>query len=71
MSEIANTIWKILSVYIPNKEHEIAAQHLVSELVDLGVEEDDLIGMAKGHSVLQKVLAEYVDEIDQVEGDED
>lgn len=67
MQDISHLIWRVLSEYIPARDHESAAHHLVNELVDSGIEEDDLYAMCEGNPVLRKVAKEII----QVDEDED
>jgi hypothetical protein len=69
MEEISHLIWKVLSEYIPNRDHETAAHHLVNELVDAGINEDDLYAMAAGNVVLRRAVKELV-EIDEDDDDD-
>lgn len=61
-------IWKVLVEYISNKDQEPAAHHLVNELIDAGMDEDDLWDLGKGNPLLRRiiteVLGEYEDELD-------
>lgn len=69
MQEISNLFWKILCEYIPNKDQSIAAHHLINELIDAGIDEEDLWSLAKGNPLLKNVISEYVD--DEYDYDED
>lgn len=69
MQEISHIIWKVLSEYIPSRDHDSAAHHLVNELVDAGIDEEDLYSMAAGNSVLMKAVKEQV-EIDEYDDDD-
>lgn len=69
MEEISHLIWKVLSEYIPARDHETAAHHLVNELVDAGINEDDLYAMAAGNAVLRRAVKELV-EIDEEDDDD-
>ena len=69
MQEISHIIWKVLSEYIPQRDHESAAHHLVNELVDAGIDEDDLYAMTAGNSVLRRAVKEHV-EIDESDDDD-
>lgn len=69
MEEISHLIWKVLSEYIPNRDHETAAHHLVNELVDAGINEDDLYAMAAGNPTLRRAVKESV-EIDEDDDDD-
>lgn len=69
MEEISHIIWKVLSEYISTRDHEPAAHHLVNELVDAGINEDDLYAMAVGNPILRKAVKELV-EIDEHDDDD-
>lgn len=72
MQEISNIIWRVLVEYIPARDQESAAHHLVNELVDAGIEEEDLYAMCEGNSILTRVVKEVlaVDDIDDDEYEE-
>jgi hypothetical protein len=69
MEEITHLIWKILSEYIPARDHDTAAHHLVNELVDAGIHEDDLYAMTTGNPVLRRAVKELV-EVDEQDDDD-
>ena len=69
MEEVSHLIWKILSEYIPQRDHESAAHHLVNELIDAGINEEDLYAMAAGNPILRKAVKEQV-EIDEDDDDD-
>jgi hypothetical protein len=69
MEEITHLIWKILSEYIPARDHDTAAHHLVNELVDAGINEDDLYAMTTGNPVLRRAVKELV-EVDEQDDDD-
>lgn len=69
MEEVSHIIWKVLSEYIPQRDHETAAHHLVNELVDAGIDEEDLYAMAVGNPILRKAVKEQV-EIDEQDDDD-
>lgn len=71
MDENIHLIWKILAEYISAKDRESAAHHLVSELIDSGVEEEDLWSLCKGNPVLRKAVTEAVSVPDDLIEDED
>lgn len=69
MQEISHLIWKVLSEYISQRDQETAAHHLVNELVDAGIEEEDLYAMTAGNPVLRRAVKEQV-EIDESDDDD-
>lgn len=69
MEEISHIIWKVLSEYISQRDQETAAHHLVNELIDAGIHEDDLYALAAGNPVLRRAVKEQV-EIDESDDDD-
>jgi hypothetical protein len=69
MEEISHLIWKVLQEYIPARDHEAAAHHLVNELIDAGINEDDLYALAATNSPLLKAVKEHL-EIDEYDDDD-
>jgi len=71
MQEVSHIIWKVLSEYISAKEQETAAHHLVNELIDYGIDEEDLYAMSKGNPILRKVVTEHVEIEEELDYDDD
>ena len=69
MEDISHLIWKILSEYIPSRDHATAAHHLVSELIDAGIDEEDLHALASGNPDLRRAVKELI-EIDEEDEDD-
>lgn len=69
MQDISHIIWRVLSEYIPARDHESAAHHLINELVDAGIEEDDLYAMCEGNNVLRRAAKEITADVDEDEDD--
>lgn len=69
MQDISHIIWRVLSEYIPARDHESAAHHLVNELIDAGIEEEDLYALGAGNNVLRRAIREIV-EIDEHDDDD-
>ena len=71
-SETVSNTWGILSQYIKDSSKQIAAEHLVNELVDVGVLDDEdleeLASDADGH--ISAAAKEHVDDIDYTDFDE-
>lgn len=53
------------------RDLDTAAHHLVAELIDAGVEEDELWDMCKGNPVLRRVVKDELGEAEEVDFDED
>lgn len=69
MQDNLHIIWKILSEYIPQRDHESAAHHLVNELIDAGIDEEDLYALAATNLPLLKAVKEHL-EIDEYDDDD-
>lgn len=66
-----NLFWKILSEYIPNKDQNAAAHHLVNELVDAGMDDEDLWALTVGNPLLKNIVSEYLDNDYDYDNDEE
>ena len=60
--QVENThiFWKILSEYIPARDHEAAAHHLVNELIDAGTDDEVLFDMCKGNPTLRRAVMDHL-----------
>lgn len=58
--------WETVREYVPSKDRQSAADHIVNELVDLGLDDDDLKTLA-----VDKVMLNAVREHIDVEEDEE
>ena len=59
-SELLVQFWQTVREYIPVKDRQIAADHVVNELVDLGITDGDLQHLAIDR-IMQAAIAEHVD----------
>lgn len=69
MDDISHLFWKILSEYIPQRDHDAAAHHLVNELIDAGADDDILFDMCKGNPVLRRAVMEHLEDGDDEDDD--
>ena len=67
--EILAVFWQTVREYIPAKDRQIAADHIVNELVDLGVDDRDLHELAIDR-VMKNAISEHI-ELDQDDDYED
>lgn len=67
--ENTHIFWKILSEYIPARDHEAAAHHLVNELIDAGTDDEDLFDMCKGNAVLRRAVEDHLGEAENDDDD--
>lgn len=66
--ELLAVFWQTVREYIPAKDRQIAADHIVTELVDLGIDDRDLHELAIDR-VMKTAISEHI-ELDQ-DDDED
>ena len=59
-SELLVQFWQTVREYIPVKDRQIAADHVINELVDLGITDNDLQELAIDR-IMQAAIAEHVD----------
>lgn len=71
MNSALSITWQILQEYINPRDYDTAAHHLIAELIDAGVEEDDLWDMCKGNPALRRVVQDELGEPEEVDFDEE
>lgn len=67
--ELLAVFWQTVREYIPAKDRQIAADHIVNELIDLGVDDRDLHELAIDR-VMKNAISEHI-ELDQDDDYED
>lgn len=67
--ELLAVFWQTVREYVPAKDRQIAADHIVNELVDLGVDDRDLHQLAIDR-VMKNAISEHI-ELDQDDDYED
>ena len=68
-TEYLVTMWQTVKEYIPAKDRQSAADHIVNELVDLGIDDRDLEDLAVDKAMLN-AIKEHIDVKDKDEDDE-
>ena len=73
MSDIDSVrdIWNVLKEYIPVKEKQEAADHLISLLVDMDFPDSEFQSLVKSDRYLEEAAQEYLDEDDDDYDNED
>ena len=74
MSDIDSVreIWNVLKEYIPVKEKQEAADHLISLLVDMDFPDSEFQSLVRSDRYLEEAAQEYLeDEDDDGDNDED
>ena len=66
-SDLLVQFWQTVKEYIPQKDRQMAADHVINELVDLGISDSDLNALAVDR-VMENAISEHI-EIE--ESDED
>jgi hypothetical protein len=62
-------MWETAREYIPSKDRQAAADHIVNELVDLGIDDSDLEDLAVD-KIMFNAIKEHV-EVTKSDDDED
>jgi hypothetical protein len=69
-SEYLVAMWETVKEYIPTKDRQTAADHIVNELVELGIDDDDLEALAVDRPMLT-AIKEHVEIKDREDEDDD
>jgi hypothetical protein len=59
-SELLVQFWQTVKEYIPQKDRQMAADHVINELVDLGITDSDLHALAVDR-IMENAIAEHVE----------
>jgi hypothetical protein len=54
-TEYLVTFWQTVKEYIPSKDRQSAADHVINELVDLGIDDEDLQELAVDKAMLSAI----------------
>jgi hypothetical protein len=68
-SELLVQFWQTVKEYIPVKDRQVAADHVINELVDLGITDHDLQELAVDR-IMNAAIAEHLD-IEEPDEDSD
>lgn len=60
--ETIELCWLILKQYIKNSDLQNAADHLVNEIVDTGIDDIEIPKLAAADRYLKSALVDYIDE---------
>jgi len=63
-------MWETAREYIPSKDRQAAADHIVNELVDLGIDDSDLEDLAVD-KIMFNAIKEHVEVTKSDDDDED
>jgi pseudouridine-5'-phosphate glycosidase len=69
-NEFLVTMWQTVKEYIPAKDRQPAADHVINELVDMGIDERDLEDLAVDKNMLN-AIKEHIEVKDRDEEDEE
>ena len=64
--ELLATMWQTIREYIPSKDRQTAADHLITELIEQGIDDEDLAEMAIDRT-MRNAIMEHID----LDGDDD
>lgn len=68
-TEYLVAMWQTVKEYIPSKDRQTAADHIVNELVDLGIDDRDLQDLAVDKAMLN-AIKEHI-EVEEVDDEEE
>ena len=65
--------WSIVSEYIPSKDRQVAADHVINQMVDAGASDELLEGLASIDEYMQNAVKEYLveEESEEIETSDD
>jgi len=70
--ESVREMWNVLKEYIPAKEKQEAADHLISVIVDMDFPDSEFQSLVRSDRYLEDAASEYLDEDwDDVDTEED
>ena len=68
-TEYLVALWQTVKKYIPNKDRQSAADHVINDLVDLGISDEELESLAVDKPMLN-AIKEHIDVAEIDEDDE-
>jgi len=68
--ELLTTMWETVKEYISSKDRQAAADHVITELIEIGIDDDELEQLAVDKSMLNAIKA-HIDVTDADDIDED
>jgi len=54
-TEYLIAMWQTVKEYIPSKDRQAAADHIINELIDLGIDDSDLQDLAVDKAMLSAI----------------
>jgi hypothetical protein len=69
--DVIGETWLALKEYIPQKEKQAAADHLISIIADLNIHDRDLKSLSSTDSYFRRAIQEYIDDEDTSEDDDE
>ena len=68
-TEFLVAMWQTVKEYVPAKDRQSAADHVINELVELGLDDNDLEDLAVDKAMLN-AIKEHIDVKDKDEDEE-
>lgn len=72
--EVSDTLaefWNTLKEYIPNKDKQPAAHHVVAHMIDFGLDEKDFYALAEVDTNMAEAIKEAFEEFDEYDSFDD
>ena len=64
------TMWETVKEYVPSKDRQAAADHVINELVEIGIDDDDLEALAVDKQMLTSIK-EHIEVHDRDDDEDD
>jgi pseudouridine-5'-phosphate glycosidase len=68
--ELLTTMWETVKEYISSKDRQAAADHVITELIEIGIDDDELEQLAVDKPMLNAIKA-HIDVTDADDIDEE
>ena len=62
--------YNVLKEYVPTRDRQAAADHLVGNIIDIGLSESDLKKFAATDAYLKRAMEDYLDDFDGDDSDD-
>jgi hypothetical protein len=62
--------YSVLKEYVPSRDRQAAADHLVGNIIDIGLSDSDLKKFAATDAYLRRAMEDYLDDFDDSDDDD-
>jgi hypothetical protein len=61
--------YNVLKEYVPSRDRQAAADHLVGNIIDIGLSESDLKKFSSTDAYIKRAMEDYLDDFDDSDDD--